>query len=188
VSTPEALRGQDQKKHVWRSGQWFSAKRFGVTSGIGACALRLTNTIGPHMRVKDSRQTFLGTWTRLLVEGKPFEVWGGEQLRDFTYVDDAVEALLDVAACENTNSRVFNLGGECVISLKELADLCVDVNGGGEYVVRSYPLDRVPIDIGDYYADFRLIHSTLGWEPKTSLREGLSRTLEFYRKHLDKYL
>ena len=46
------------------------------------------------MRVKDARQTFLGMWIRLLVEGRPFEVWDGEQLRDFNYVDDAVDAML----------------------------------------------------------------------------------------------
>ena len=62
--------------------------------GIAATALRLTNTIGPRMRVKDARQTFVGVWVRRLVEGEPFEVWGGDQLRDFTYVDDAVEAFL----------------------------------------------------------------------------------------------
>src|SRR5262249_22490927 len=83
---------------------------------LRACALRLTNTFGPRMRVKDARQTFLGVWIRLLVEGKPFEVWEGPQLRDFTYVDDAVEAFLLAAASEEANGQVFNLGGDCVIS------------------------------------------------------------------------
>src|SRR6266446_2624387 len=75
--------------------------------GIRACALRLTNTYGPRMRIKDARQTFLGVWIRSLVEGRRFEVWGGEQLRDFTYVDDAVEALLVAAARDEANGRVF---------------------------------------------------------------------------------
>ncbi len=88
---------------------------------VRACALRLTNTIGPRMRVKDARQTFVGIWIRLLVEGKPFEVWDGHQLRDFTYVDDAIDAFLRAAASEKSNGQVFNLGGDCVISLKEIA-------------------------------------------------------------------
>src|SRR5277367_2140139 len=66
--------------------------------GVRATALRLTNTIGPRMRVKDARQTFVGVWVRCLVEGRTFEVWGGQQLRDFTYVDDAVEAFLLAAS------------------------------------------------------------------------------------------
>jgi UDP-glucose 4-epimerase len=155
---------------------------------LRACALRLTNTFGPRMRVKDARQTFLGVWVRLLLEGKPFEVWEGPQLRDFTYVDDAVGAFLRAAASEEANGQVLNLGGDCVISLKDLADLLVQVNGGGEYIVRSFPADRRRIDIGDYYADFSRIRALLGWEPSVPLREGLARTLAFYRQHLEQYL
>lgn len=155
--------------------------------GIRSCALRLTNTYGPRMRVKDARQTFLGVWIRLAVEGQPFEVWEGHQLRDFTFVDDAVEAFLLAGANEAANGEIFNLGGDCVISLKELAGLIVEANGG-EYLTRSYPAERKRIDIGDYYADFGRIRLMLGWQPQTSLREGLRRTLEFYREHLPKYL
>jgi UDP-glucose 4-epimerase len=155
---------------------------------IRACALRLTNTIGPRMRIKDGRQTFLGIWVRLLLEGKPFEVWEGHQLRDFTYVDDAVDAFLLAAASEEANGQVFNLGGDCIISLKDLADLLVEVNGGGEYITRSFPSDRRRIDIGDYYANFNRIRTCLGWEPKTPLREALMRTLAFYRQNLSHYV
>lgn len=157
---------------------------FGVTASV----LRLTNTYGPRMRVKDARQTFLGIWMRLLVENRPFEVWDGPQLRDFTYVDDAVEALLLAAHCRQADGGTFNLGGECVISLKDLARMLVEVNRGGSYTVRSYPADRKPIDIGDYYADFSRIRGALGWEPKIPLREGLARTLAYYREHLPRYL
>lgn len=156
--------------------------------GVRTCALRLTNTYGPRMRVKDARQTFLGIWIRLLVEGKTFEVWEGRQLRDFTYVDDAVEALLLAASSESANGQTWNLGGDCVVSLKELADLLVEANGSGGYSVRSYPPDRKRIDIGDYYADYSRIRSALGWKPQVSLRSGLERTLHYYRKHLEQYL
>jgi UDP-glucose 4-epimerase len=156
--------------------------------GIRSCALRLTNTYGPRMRVKDARQTFLGVWIRLIVEGKPFEVWEGHQLRDFTFVDDAVKAFLLAAASEAANGEIFNLGGDGVISLKELADLVVKMNGGGEYLTRTYPAERKRIDIGDYYADFARIRSMLDWQPQMPLCEGLSRTLAFYREHLPKYL
>ena len=156
--------------------------------GVRTCALRLTNTFGPRMRIKDARQTFLGLWICLVIQGQPFEVWEGHQLRDFTYVDDAVDALLLAAASEEANGQVLNLGGDCVVSLKDLADLLIRVNQGGEYVIRSFPPDRRRIDIGDYYANFSRIRSSLGWEPRVPLREGLARTLEFYRAHLEHYL
>jgi len=122
------------------------------------------------------------------VEGKPFEVWDGQQLRDFTYVDDAVEAFLMVAASDEANGRVFNLGGDGVISLKDLADLLIEVNGGGEYVAKEFPPERKRIDIGDFYADYGRIRSALRWTPKVPLREGLARTLAFYREHLRHYV
>ncbi len=169
------------------AGEWYHIL-YGKVYDLRTCALRLTNTIGPRMRIKDSRQTFVGTWARLILQGEPFEVWGGEQLRDFTYVDDAVDALLAAAASDSTNSQVFNLGGDCVISLRELADMFIEVNGGGSYVTRPFPVDRKRIDIGNYYADFSRIQSVLGWKPRVALREGLKRTLDFYRAHLENYI
>ncbi|MEK7833569.1 MAG: NAD-dependent epimerase/dehydratase family protein, partial [Acidobacteriota bacterium] len=169
------------------AGEWYHIL-YNNVYGIRSCALRLTNTYGPRMRIKDARQTFLGVWIRLVVERKPFEVWEGHQLRDFTFVDDAVEAFLLAAASEKANGEIFNLGGDSVVSLKELADLVVEMNGGGEFVTRTYPAERKRIDIGDYYADFGKIAGALGWQPQTNLREGLRQTLEFYREHLPKYL
>lgn len=168
------------------AGEWYHLL-YNNVYGIRTSVLRLTNTIGPRMRVKDARQTFLGIWVRLMLEGKPFEVWGGHQLRDFTYVDDAVDAFIMVAASNDANGKVFNLGGDCVISLKDLADLLVEVFGGGEYVVKEFPSDRKRIDIGDYYADYSLIRSTLGWKPEVPLPEALKRISDYYKEHLDKY-
>jgi len=156
--------------------------------GLRATALRLTNTIGPRMRVKDARQTFLGVWVRRLIEGEPFEVWGGEQRRDFTYVDDAVEAFMLAAAREAAVGEVFNLGGPPPVTLQRLAELMVEANGGGAFVVREFPAERKKIDIGDYYADDRKIGRMLGWKPQTDLRAALTKTLAYYRKELPHYL
>lgn len=156
--------------------------------GIPATALRLTNTIGPRMRIKDARQTFVGLWVRQLLEGKPISVWGGKQLRDFTDVEDAVDAFLMAAASPSTNGQVYNLGGSEVIDLAALAKLMVEVNGSGEYEVHDFPADRRAIDIGDYYADYSKIRDQLGWEPKRSLRETVETTLSYFRKNMSHYL
>jgi len=169
------------------AGEWYHIL-YNNVYGIRACALRLTNTYGPRMRVKDARQTFLGIWTKLLVEGKSFDVWGGEQLRDFTYVDDAVDAFLLAAVREEANGQMYNLGGCEVVNLHDLAELAVRANGSGEFQVRAFPADRKRIDIGDYYADDKLIRSELGWQPQVNLQVGLERTLDYYRRHLEHYL
>lgn len=187
VAEDHLLRPVDVNGINKMAGEWYHIL-YNNAFGIAACALRLTNTYGPRMRVKDARQTFLGIWIRLLVEGLPFEVWEGQQLRDFTFVDDAVEALLLAAASNQANGRTFNLGGDSVVSLTRLAEMLVEVNGSGGFVVKAYPPERKRIDIGDYYADFGLIRSALGWEPRVSLKDGLARTLAYYRKFLAHYL
>jgi UDP-glucose 4-epimerase len=169
------------------AGEWYHILYHNVY-GLRTCALRLTNTYGPRMRVKDARQTFLGIWIRLLLEGKPIEVWGGEQLRDFSYVDDTVDAMLRAGQSAAADGKVFNVGGEPVVSLLETARLLVDVNGGGEFTTHTFPAERKRIDIGDYYADDSLLRRTLGWQPRTPLQAGLRRTLSFYREHLERYV
>jgi UDP-glucose 4-epimerase len=156
--------------------------------GMKATALRLTNTYGPRMRIKDARQTFVGVWLRLVLEGKPFEVWGGAQKRDFTYVDDAVEAFLYAAMNEEATGQVFNLGGDGAVSLTELADLLVAAHGGGRYANHEFPAERRRIDIGDYYADDALFRRVTGWRPAVPLATGLKRSLAFFSDHLAHYV
>lgn len=156
--------------------------------GLRSTALRLTNTYGPGMRIKDARQTFLGLWVRGVLTGEPFEVWGGEQLRDFTYVDDCVDALVRAAISEQANGKVFNVGGLEALSLREVATALVDAAGQGEFVVRAFPEERKRIDIGDYVADWGRIADTLGWRPTVPLQEGLQRTVDYYRQCLPDYL
>ncbi len=103
-------------------------------------------------------------------------------------MEDAVDAFLLAAVQEEANGKIFNLGGEQTISLKELARLLVEVNGAGTYTIRSFPSDRKRIDIGDYYADFNAIQSTLNWQPRIPLAQGLRQTLVFYAQNLPYYL
>ena len=156
--------------------------------GLHATALRLTNTIGPRMRIKDARQTFVGLWIRQLLENKPIEVWGGKQQRDFTDVEDAVAAFLLAASNPATKGQVYNLGGSEVIALADLAKLMVEVQGSGNYSVSEFPAERRAIDIGDYYADFTKIRSELGWTPERTLRETIESTLAYYRSSISHYL
>src|SRR5262249_7156052 len=163
------------------AGEWYHLL-YGEIYGLHVSVLRLTNTYGPRMRVKDARQTFLGYWLRRLLEGEPIHVFGdGTQKRDFTYVDDAVRAFLLAATRDEARGRVYNLGSDEVVDLNELAELLVELNGGGAWERITFPADRKAIDIGDFYADFGRIREELGWEPSVPLADGLERTLAFYR-------
>ena len=170
------------------AGEWYHLL-YGEVYGLRVAVLRLTNTFGPRMRVRDARQTFLGYWIRLALEGREIQVYGdGSQRRDLTYVDDVVRAFLLAAAREQAVGQVYNLGSTEIVSLLELARMLVDVNAGGSYGLVPFPPARKAIDIGDYYADFSKIRSELGWEPAVTLADGLERTLAFFREHGAPYL
>ncbi|MGB8647052.1 MAG: NAD-dependent epimerase/dehydratase family protein [Anaerolineae bacterium] len=169
------------------AGEWYHILYNNVYN-IRAASLRLTNTYGPRMRVKDARQTFLGIWIKRLLSGEPIEVYGtGMQIRDFNYVDDVVDALLLVAASEEANGQIYNLGSDETINLRDLAALIVEMYSKGDYHLIPFPPNRKAIDIGDYYADYRLIQGKLGWRPRVNLREGLKRTVEFYEQYHEHY-
>jgi nucleoside-diphosphate-sugar epimerase len=73
--------------------------------------------------------------------------------------------------------------------LLEFVEILLDVaGGGGGYRLVPFPDERKRIDIGDFYNDYGKIKSTLGWEPRVDLREGLTRSVEFYREHIQRYL
>ena len=156
--------------------------------GIKTRSLRLTNVYGPGMRIKDARQTFLGIWLRRVIEGEPFEVWGGEQRRDLLYVDDAAEAFLYAAITPEAEGLALNVGGDEPYSLAALAEAIIEANGGGKYEIREFPPERKRIDIGDFLTDDSRFRGLSGWSPRIGLADGLRRSLEYYRSHLASYL
>jgi len=99
-----------------------------------------------------------------------------------------VDAFLRAGAMDAADGQVFNLGGEEPVSLLTLARMLVDIAGAGAYTLTPFPPDRKRIDIGDFYADTTKIRKTLGWAPQVPLREGLERTIDYYRRHRDRYL
>ncbi len=165
------------------SSEWYHYV-YNNVYGLRTCSLRLTNTYGPGMRVKDSLQTFLGIWIRHLVEEIPIQIFGdGLQLRDFNYVDDCVKAFLKAGISEKVNGKVFNLGSKEVISLLDLAKKMLGLGIKGSYELIPFPDDRKAIDIGDYYTDFSKISSELDWYPKICLEQGLKETIEYYNSN-----
>jgi len=156
--------------------------------GRPVTSLRLTNCYGPRLRIRDARQTFLANWMREVLRGEAFEVWGGEQLRDLTFVDDVTEAFLLAATTPDCFGKIFNIGGSPPISLQDLADLLVAVAGNSaKYSVKTFPEERAKIDIGSYYADDSAFRAATGWAPTVEVKDGLAKTLAWLRPRLDEY-
>jgi len=157
--------------------------------GLKSVSLRLTNVYGPRQLIRHNRQGFIGWFIGQAVQQAALCVYGdGTQFRDFVYVDDAADAFLRLAADDSWDGDVFNVGGDEPIRHRELAALLVDVAGGGHVEFVAWPADRKAIDVGSVYVDSTKLREKTGWRPTTGLREGLTRTVAFYRDHLGVYL
>jgi UDP-glucose 4-epimerase len=156
---------------------------------VRACSLRLTNVFGPRQLIKHSRQGFIGWFIRLAVENREIEIFGdGSQLRDFVYVDDAAEAFLEAGASDSCNGHVYNVSGSAPLSLRDIASLLIDVAGTGRLRCVPWPADKKAIDIGSFYGDSGRFRRAVGWRPGVSVRDGLTRTVAYYREHLPRYV
>tara|TARA_Y100000589_G_C27091549_1_gene604145 strand:- start:185 stop:1174 length:990 start_codon:yes stop_codon:yes gene_type:complete len=156
---------------------------------IKSVILRLTNTYGPAMRIKDAKQTFLGIWIKQLLENQPITIFGdGKQIRDFNYIDDCVNALIIASENKFAEGKIFNVGSDEKISLTDLAKLMIKVNGGGEFVYKAFPSDREKIDIGDYFSDISFFKKSLNWTPNFALEKGLKLSLDYYRRNFIYYI
>ena len=157
--------------------------------GVRACSLRLTNVYGPRQLIRHNRQGFIGWFIRLAVEGKEIQIYGdGSQLRDFVFVDDVVDAFLRAGATDAVNGDVFNVGGLEPISHRDLVELLIGTAGSGSVRYVEWPSEKKAIDIGSFYSDSTKFRNAVGWHPEINLREGLRRTVEYYRQHLPNYL
>jgi len=156
---------------------------------IRSSVLRLTNTYGSRMRIKDARQTFLGIWIRNLIEKKPIQVFGdGKQRRDYNYVDDVVDALIIAATKNESVGKVYNLGAPDPLSLEDTANIMCQGIEGSDYQMIPFPEERKAIDVGDFICDYSAFRDQFGWEPKVKFEEGIKKSLEYFRTELEHYI
>ena len=153
----------------------------------GAC-LRITNTYGPRHQMAHDEYGVVNWFIRKAIDDEIIPVFGdGHILRDFLYVDDLVDCFLQVAACPSAFGEVFNVGTGIPISFVDLAKQIVAVAGSGKVAFTEFTKERKEVEPGDYYTDISKIKRIVGWNPQTSLEEGLRKTVDFYRKYKKEY-
>ena len=141
------------------------------------------------MRIKDSRQTFLGIWIRNLLQGKAIQVFGdGKQRRDYNYVEDVVDALILAAISDSTAGKAFNLGAPDPLSLEETAKVMCNQIEDAHYEMIAFPEDRKAIDVGDFICDYSAFSKSFNWNPKVSFNMGIAKSINFFRKQLEYYI
>jgi len=156
--------------------------------GIRTVPLRLTNVYGPRGQMKHSQFGVVNWFVRLALDGKPIPIFGsGKILRDFLYVDDCVEALVRAAAEPKAIGEILNVGHDRPSTFLEVAEILRELVPGVRIEFTDFTPERKAQEPGDFVSDITKIRGLLGWEPKVSLREGLSRTVDFYRERRADY-
>lgn len=156
--------------------------------GIPCVLARLTNIYGPRAQMRHNKFGVANWFIRLALEGKTIPVYGdGRIMRDFLYIDDCVDALLHLAVAPEAEGQTFNVGHSRPSSFLELAEVITSMTGSA-WEFTPFSAERKTQEPGDFFSDISKIHSVTGWAPTTTLKDGVARTLEFYREHLPRYL
>ncbi|MHC4777791.1 MAG: NAD-dependent epimerase/dehydratase family protein [Planctomycetota bacterium] len=156
--------------------------------GLRTTALRISNAYGPRHQMKHSRYGILNWFVRLAMDGETIRVYGeGKQVRDYHHVDDVTRAFLLAGSHPAAEGEVFNLGGPAPVRFIDMVSEVIRAAGSGSHESVPWPDDRKVIEVGDFSADRSKILSTLGWEPRIPLPEGLKSTVAYYRQHRDRY-
>lgn len=159
-----------------------------VVFGIRSTLLRITNTYGPRGQMQHSRYGVVNWFVRLALDDETIPVFGdGLIRRDFLYVDDCVEALLRAAIYEDAYGKIFNVGWDQPTTFRELADQITKIAGTGRWSLAPFSPERQAQEPGDFYSDITKIRTLLGWSPRTSLADGLTQTIDYYRHHRSHY-
>ena len=150
--------------------------------GVRTVPLRLTNIYGPRAQMKHSQFGVVNWFVRLALEPRPIPIFGtGKLVRDFLYVDDCVDALLRAAAEPQAVGQILNVGNDQASTFLEVAEILRELVPGTTIEYTDFTPERRAQEPGDFLSDITKIRAVLGWEPKVELRDGLSRTVEFYR-------
>jgi UDP-glucose 4-epimerase len=156
--------------------------------GLDTVSLRLSNPYGPRQQMKHSKYGIVNWFIRLALEGKPLTVFGeGAQKRDYIFVEDVAEGLLAAARTPETAGQVYNLGAGVGTPFIEMARIVAEEVPGTGVQHLPWPQDRYFVETGDYVSDIRRVQAATGWRPRTSLRDGIARTVAFYRQHRHHY-
>lgn len=163
-------------------------KVYNDAHGIRSVLLRLSNIYGPRSQMLHSRFGVCNWFVRLAMDDDTIKVFGdGSILRDFCYVDDCVEAIIKSAIVEEAYGEIFNVGSDIPVSFVELVKTIIEQAGRGKWEFAEFSPERKAQEPGDFYSDITKIRRVVGWEPTTTLADGIKKTIDFYEQYRDQY-
>lgn len=156
--------------------------------GIPTVSLRIANPYGPRQQMKHSLYGIVNWFIRLALDGKPLTIYGdGAQLRDYIFVEDLARALVAVALTPGTDGETYNVGCGIGTTFRDMVELIAAEIPGTTVTFVAWPPDRASMETGDYVTDIKKLCAATGWRPTVTLKEGIKRTIAYYRERRSYY-
>lgn len=170
---------------ITKLAQTLFAQYFANQHDLSTTSLRLFSPYGPH----EQRGRLITDIMFSLIHKTKLELFSPSSVRDFIYIDDVIDSIQKAAKASNVNGEIFNIGSGRFHSVKEVVEIVcditntkLDVSWGSEEKKRSFDSGTI------WQADIKKAKRLLGWEPMTSLRDGLCKTLTWFRENIDLYV
>lgn len=159
-------------------------KFYGDVHGLKIINLRLSNIYGERAQMLHAKFGVVNWFIRLALEGKTISVFGDGQIkRDFLYIDDCVDSMIQAAVLPSTYGETFNIGNDAYCTFLELVKTIISVTGSGSWEFAPFSPERAVQEPGDFFPDITKIKKATGWYPRVALQEGIARTVRFYREN-----
>lgn len=157
--------------------------------GISSIIFRITNPYGPRQQIKHSKYSLPGWFVRQAMEDKTIKVFGtGEQIRDYIFIDDIIEGIYSASHRKEAVGQIINIGSGKPNRFKDMVTTIVDVVGKGKIEYVPWPENYENIETGDSIADISKLIKISSFAAKTSLKEGVEKTFEYYKKYKEHYV
>lgn len=151
--------------------------------GVPGMSVRIPNPYGPRQQMKHSKYSIVGWFVRQALENKTIEIFGdGQQERDYIYIDDIVDALLQLML-KGTAGEAYNIGSHERLRFADMVDMVVAAAGGGRKKLVPWPANYERNETGDYIADTHKVEAACGWRPRVNFRDGIEEMVEYYKRN-----
>ncbi len=156
---------------------------------IDTVVFRIANPYGPRGQIKHSKYTIVNFFIRQALEGKTISIFGeGSQLRDYIFVKDLANAFIAASLSTKSKGQIFNIGSGKGITFINMVKTIIQFVGKGSFQNIAWPKDYINVETGDYITNITKAKNILNWKPEIDFEEGIGMTVDYYTKHISKYL
>jgi len=156
---------------------------------ISTVVFRIANPYGMRGQIRHHKYSIINYFIRKAMEDSTIKIFGdGKQIRDYIYIEDLVNAFIIAATSNNTNGEIYNVGSGVATTFLNMVKTVLNTVGMGKFEHIPWPDSYLNVETGDYVTDISKISTTLEWEPRMTLQQGIERTFQYYKKNIKYYL